>query len=249
MKTYRYRRILPVFLLLIAILVPSERVFAAGLNRTSARIAVGSRLQLTVSSAKPSALRWKSSKPAVATVTGKGLVSGKKAGKAVITVTAGSRKYTCSVTVVKKQSTAARKPTTKVDSNTVGMTSREAKIYKAMYAKKSVYREGMSWKSDRFYAWRGGIFRGGYGCVAFAFRLSDAAFGSAPAKIHYNLRNVRIGDIVRFGKNAHSVVVMKIVGNTAVFAEGCYGDKVHWGRTMTLAKLRSEGSYVLTRYA
>lgn len=42
---------------------------------------------------------YKSSKPSVAAVSGKGVVKGKKAGTAVITVKVGKKKYTCKVTV------------------------------------------------------------------------------------------------------------------------------------------------------
>lgn len=45
---------------------------------------------------------WSSSKKSVATVTSKGKVTAKKAGKATITAKVGSKKYTCVVTVKKK---------------------------------------------------------------------------------------------------------------------------------------------------
>ncbi len=226
---------------LLLILLTQISVSAAGLSKKSASVTAGSSFRLTLSSSSRAKVTWKSSNAAVAAVTQKGVVSGKKAGKAVITAVSGGKRYTCSVTVT-------RKPTAKVDGNTAGMTAKEAKAYRAMVAMKKTYYEGRTWTEQNYYAWKGGLFRGGSGCAAFAFLLSDAAFGSAPAKLHYNMGNVKVGDIVRVDHNTHFVIVLKIVGNTVVLAEGCYGTTVHWGRTMTRAALRSSGSYVLTRY-
>ena len=49
--------------------------------------------------------------------------------------------------------------------------------------------------------------------------------------------------------NSHSVIVMKVVGDTIVIAEGNYGGTVHWGRLITRSDVRRTGTYVMTRYA
>lgn len=49
---------------------------------------------------------WSSKDKTIATVTGKGVVKGKKAGATTITAKVGSKKYTCKVTVKKQTSTA-----------------------------------------------------------------------------------------------------------------------------------------------
>jgi len=58
----------------------------------------------------------------------------------------------------------------------------EAEAYYAMMNMKPSYPEGMPWTNDNFYAWKGGVYSGGYGCAGFAFILSDAAFGDLPAR-------------------------------------------------------------------
>ena len=56
-------------------------------------------------------------------------------------------------------------------------------------------------------------------------------------------------DIVRCMNNTHSVVVLKVVGNTLVVAEGNYNESIHWGRTISRSELKATGTYVMTRYA
>ena len=105
----------------------------------------------------------------------------------------------------------------------------------------------MKWTSSRYYRWNGGIFSGGYGCSSFAFLLSDAAFGRARARMHKNFFQVKVGDILRINYNCHSVVVLKVVGNYFVVAEGNYNSKVHWGRVISRSTVRATGTYVMTR--
>ncbi len=75
-----------------------------------------------------------------------------------------------------------------------------AKVYDAMIAlrDKTGYTEGSEWtdyvpysgKGDDVYRWNGGAIGGSnivaVGCVAFAFTLSDAAFGRLPARMYAN---------------------------------------------------------------
>ncbi len=121
-------------------------------------------------------------------------------------------------------------------------------IYDAMIALKATYPEGTSWTNDSYYAWKGGLYSGGYGCAGFAFLLSDAAFGSNPAKMHYDLTNLRVGDIVRIYNDTHAVVILEVHSDHVIVAEGNYNDSVHWGRNISRDEIVSQGNYVITRY-
>ena len=68
------------------------------LNQKKATINTGEKLQLKVEGTDQK-VKWASSNKAVATVSKKGLVKGKKAGKATITATVGKKTYKCKVTV------------------------------------------------------------------------------------------------------------------------------------------------------
>ncbi|MBQ0028711.1 MAG: InlB B-repeat-containing protein [Lachnospiraceae bacterium] len=138
-----------------------------------------------------------------------------------------------------------------VTANAVWTMTPERRAYNAMIAFKARYPEGTRWTNDNYYGWNGGIYTGGYGCAGFAFMLSDAAFGNAPAYMHYNYNNIRVGDILRV-KNSyggeHSVIVLKVEGDVFTLAEGNYNNSVHWGRTMTRDEVKRNGIYVMSRW-
>ncbi len=123
----------------------------------------------------------------------------------------------------------------------------EGDAYSAMIALQSSYPEGMAWTNDNYYAWNGGIYSGGYGCAGFAFLLSDAAFGSLPARMHYDASNVRVGDILRMNGNTHSVIVLSVDSDGVTVAEGNYNNSIHWGRKISTDELQGV-DYVMTRY-
>ena len=105
-------------LIVSGIVLPSTKSRAAAkvrLNKTVATITVGKKLTLKVKRTKKK-VKWSSSKKAIASVTKKGVVTGKKVGKATITAKVGKKKYKCKVTVKAKakKTTAAKKTTTKV---------------------------------------------------------------------------------------------------------------------------------------
>ena len=58
----------------------------------------------------------------------------------------------------------------------------ETAVRNAMLALKASYPEGTPYTNNNYYAWHGGLYSGGYGCAGFAFMLSDAAFGTLPAR-------------------------------------------------------------------
>ncbi len=125
----------------------------------------------------------------------------------------------------------------------------EDQVYQAMIAMKDQYPERMPWTDDNFYEWKGGIYSGGSGCAGFAFLLSDAAFGSLPARelLEFSYADVRVGDILRVNGDTHSVIILEVHPDHVVIAEGNYNRSIHWGRTLTKSEVE-QGDYLLTRY-
>ena len=128
------------------------------------------------------------------------------------------------------------------------------RIYNAIMSLQSGYPEGYPWTNSNVYTWGTSVAIGlgyssytGRGCVAFAMMASDAAFGEIPAYKFTDKSEIRVGDIIRINNDSHSVIVLKIQGNSKyTVAEGNYNQSVHWGRTVDLS---STGfSYGLTRY-
>lgn len=207
------------------------------LNKKNITLSEGKTFQLKITGT--SAKSWNSSKKAVAVVSQKGKVTAKKAGTATITCKGKNGKsYQCKVRV---------KSSSNNNSNNSSSLNEE-QVYKAMIAMKSKYPEGMSWTNDNFYAWKGGIFSGGYGCAGFAFAISDAAFGSLPARSHTDFSKIRVGDIVRMNFDGHSVIVLEVKSDGVVVAEGNYNSSIHWGRSISFSEIQASGTYVLTRY-
>lgn len=120
-------------------------------------------------------------------------------------------------------------------------------VYSAMISLQPSYPEGMAWTNDNYYGWKGGIYSGGYGCAGFAFMLSDAAFGTAPARIYYDASAVQVGDIVRMEGNTHSVIILEVRSDSVVVAEGNYNSSIHWGREISKSALAG-ADYFMTRY-
>lgn len=128
-------------------------------------------------------------------------------------------------------------------------TLSEAVVYEKIIAKKTEYPEGMSWTNDNFYAWNGGIYYGGYGCAGFAFLLSDAAFGTLPARIHYDLSKVKVGDILRINNDSHSVIALEVHEDYLIIAEGNYNSSIHWGRKIPFSQIINDPKLeIMTRY-
>lgn len=134
------------------------------------------------------------------------------------------------------------------EQNNNGQTAAGDSIYNAMIAQKAAFPEGMHWDNGNFYAWHGGIYSGGYGCAGFAFALSDAAFGNAPARMHYDPSAVRVGDIVRMNGDTHSVIVLEVNSDHVIIAEGNYNSSIHWGRKISKAELAASTDNIITRY-
>lgn len=126
------------------------------------------------------------------------------------------------------------------------------------------YAEGTTWtnfepygskgtKGDA-YTWHGGKIKGsesGVGCAAFAFILSDEAFGNLPATSYdrgnFKFDDVKVGDILRVNGNSHFVIVLQKSEAGVIVAEGNYNKSVHWGRAMTVAEVM-DADFIISRY-
>lgn len=145
-----------------------------------------------------------------------------------------------------------------------------SQVYTSMIALKEqdAYKEGTTWTNDEpysdekgYYSWKGGPLDGAnisaVGCVAFAFILSDAAFGSLPARMYganaFQFEDIKVGDILRVNNDAHTVIVLEVSDVGIIVAEGniSTGDhvgKVHWGRAISKEDVMSTASHYITRY-
>lgn len=123
----------------------------------------------------------------------------------------------------------------------------EQKVYEIIMGLKPSYPEGMYWTNEICYQFNGAYYIG-YGCAAFAFLMSDAAFGYTPVYEHYDYTKIRVGDILRINNDTHSVIVLEVHDDNIVIAEGNYNKSIHWGRTLTNTELAKCLDYVWSRY-
>ena len=90
--------ILAVFVLAMTIALAAAAQAAPKLSKKKTTLYIGESLQLTVKNATKK-VKWTSSAKKTVSVTQKGVIKAKKAGKAVITAKVGTKKLTCKVTV------------------------------------------------------------------------------------------------------------------------------------------------------
>ena len=122
-KTKKLLAIIFVVVLSIS-LIPTTNVSAAKkvkLNKTKATIYVGKTVTLKLKNNKKK-VKWTTSNKKIATVSKKGKVKGKKAGKVTITAKVGKKKYKCKITVKKK--TTVVPPTTTKQETTTAVTEK-----------------------------------------------------------------------------------------------------------------------------
>ncbi len=136
-----------------------------------------------------------------------------------------------------------------VSSPALAATPTETEVYNTLNGMKAQYPEGTPWGVNKTYVWNGGIYSTGTGCTAFAYMLSDAAFGDLPARMveDVDFSQVRAGDILRMNDDANSVIVLRVYEDYLVLAEGAYNGTVHWGRVLTVEEVENS-DYMLTRY-
>ena len=124
----------------------------------------------------------------------------------------------------------------------------EQSVYAALMAMQSKYPEGKSFTNADSYRWEAGRMNC-KGCAAFAAILSDTAFGSLPVTQYRDSSRIRVGDVLRVNQNTHSVIVLETKSDSVIVAEGNYGGKVHWGRSIQRSQFSGDSEfYGLTRY-
>ncbi len=128
-----------------------------------------------------------------------------------------------------------------------GEQSLEQKAQNAMNGLRDQYPEGKPWGSGNSYTWKGKANETGFGCVAFAYILSDGAFGSMPAWewTGFELEDVRAGDILKI--SGYTVIVLETYEDAVMIAEGEYNGGIHWGRYLSREEVES-ADCLLTRY-
>lgn len=243
---------------------PAQAAGKVKLSKTSLKLVAGTKKQLKVKNKKGRKVTWKSSKKKIASVSKKGKIKAKKAGRARITATVSmgkgkKKKLVCKLTVLPKSTTDDKDSVAdnsgEENPSSVTVSPEELtpeKIYSKMIALKDKYPDGTKWDGNSSYDWNGGIYKGGAGCMGFAFMLSDAAFGRLPARkltfSQISLGDIRVGDIVRYLNDTHGVVILEKKENSFLVAEGNFNKSVHWGREVSFAEIQESGSYVITRY-
>ena len=271
-KLFRRMRLVLFLMLLLTCAASVPASAAARLNLSRLTMTAGKTFTLKMkglSKAKAKKVKWKSSKKKVAKVSKKGKVTALKAGKTTITAKVGGKSYKCKVvvmavkTVEKEVTTTAQKgeietvivdntevksPQLTVSSMSSGLSTREKAVLNTLLSFKTSYPEGKYFTNATYYEWKGGIYRGGFGCAAFAFMLSDAAFGTNESIMHENWDNIRVGDILRVDYNTHSVIVLQVTASYVIVAEANYNKSVHWGRKIPISELKESGSNIITRY-
>lgn len=124
------------------------------------------------------------------------------------------------------------------------------------YKNKSGYTQGTSWTNEnKSYstnsAWYDKFgFTGANGCAAFAYELSDAAFGNAPIKVHTDQSAIKIGDVLRCTSDlgSHKVIVIGVSDSDVTIAEGNFNSAVNWGRKISRSELSTYCNDIITRY-
>ncbi len=122
---------------------------------------------------------------------------------------------------------------------------------------KDSYPEGFPYTTDIVYAskaentWFDLI---GLGCSAFAYRVSDMAFGTAPMRYvtAINYDDIMVGDILHYDPDpnddtTHVVVVLEVYQECVVTVEANYGGVIHWGNIFTSEQVEGMIGYY-TRY-
>ena len=108
---------------------------SVSLNKKSATVYKGSKYTLKASTSYSTKVTWKSSNNKIATVSSKGVVTPKKAGKVTITASAYGKKVTCKVTV--------KNPTLSVNKTKISLKRKKSYTVKV----KAVPNKKISWSS------------------------------------------------------------------------------------------------------
>lgn len=117
------------------------------ISKKTASVFAGKTLQLKLTGTTQK-VKWSSSDTTVARVSSSGKVSGKKAGKATITAKAGTKKYTCKVTVKKNKSSDRPVTALKLNTNQVSMNKGGETELKATVSPSNATNREIAWSSS-----------------------------------------------------------------------------------------------------
>ncbi len=179
-------------------------------------------------------------------------VKGLKKGTCIIGCMLKSGKILyCQVKVTAASSSKSSGSSTNSSSN-----SADKKIYNKIIAMKKKYPEGSRYDERNTY-------RGYSACQAFAYLMSDTAFGkNKPYYRHYDFGALRTGDIIyqvpgsrlsdgSYTTTTHALVVLKVdyKKDELVLCEGNYMGKAHWGSKYSISEFAlGAGASVTSRY-
>lgn len=117
-------------------------------------------------------------------------------------------------------------------------------VFETISMMKGKYPEGMDWTDDNVITDKRGMWSG---CWGFAADVMSAVYGPDRIEERYtDLSKTKAGDMLRMNDNTHSVIVLAIEGDTFTFAEGNYGGKIHWGRTMLRDEVQQNFDFGIT---
>lgn len=102
-KRKKYLLFILCFIFLFTFTVQPQAASKVKINKSKVTLTVGQKKNLKVKNTAKK-VKWSSSKCRIADVDSNGIITAKKAGKAVITAKVGKKKYTCKVTVKEKPS-------------------------------------------------------------------------------------------------------------------------------------------------
>ena len=234
--------------LTLSVMNPMTVQAAVKLNKTETTVKVGKTTKLKVKGTKGAKVKWSSSKKKIATVSNKGVVTGKKPGKTTINAKVGGKTYKCQLSVLCKRHKYVETTVPATSEHgaykckkckvcgyetdkeeIVQLTETEAQA--KLMALKSQYPDGTPWGMDKTYLWYNT--EPTQACGAFAALLQDTVFGvTAPIHKHNNLYDIKIGDVVGYTGSglSHGGIVIARNGNIITTAEGNVGGAVVWGR-------------------
>jgi hypothetical protein len=234
--------------LTLSIMNPVTVEAAVKLNKTEATVKVGKTTKLKIKGAKGAKVKWSSSKKKIATVSNKGVVTGKKPGKTTIKAKVSGKTYKCQLSVLCKrhkyvETTIPATPEHgaykckkcrvcgyETDKEDIPPQITEAEAQAKLMALKSQYPDGTPWGMDKTYLWYNT--EPTQACGAFAALLQDTVFGvTAPIHKHNNLYDIKIGDVVGYTGPAgpHGGIVIARNGDIITTAERSSGDIIKWG--------------------
>lgn len=142
----------------------------------------------------------------------------------------------------------------------------ETDVYNAIIKMKNIYPDGMTWNLEEPYSDENWYFKNGHlfegldyyeiACGAFAYGLSDMAFGCLPTKGYsideVKFEDIRVGDVLGVYNNQsgrHAIIVLDTNDDGVVVAEGNASGKVRWEKKRSKDYIMERIFMYETRYS